>query len=252
MTPYQRPHHRPMTLPLALALALLALTSAAPAQSMLTPAPQNVVALSAQASVDITQDLLAINLQATREGTDAAVVQSQLRQALDNALAEARKAQRPGQVDVRTGAFSIYPRYANKPNGTPTINGWQGTAELVLEGRDMGAISSLAGRLTGMTVSQVQHGLSREAREQAEADVSAQAIRRFQARAEAYAKGFGFAGYSLREVTVSGDGVAQPRPMAMMRMRAAAAPMADESQPVAPGQTTVTVTVSGSVQMSPR
>ena len=46
----------------------------------------------------------------TREGQDAATVQSQLKQALDAALAEARKAARPGQVEVQTGNFSLYPR----------------------------------------------------------------------------------------------------------------------------------------------
>ena len=39
------------------------------------PAPlQNVVSLSASGAVEVTQDLLAITLNATRDGADAAVV----------------------------------------------------------------------------------------------------------------------------------------------------------------------------------
>ena len=112
------------TLPLALCLV----AGAAAAQSVLVPAPQNVVSLSAQASLDVPQDMLTISLGITRDGTEAAAVQSQLRQALDAALTEARKAVRPGQVDVRTGGFSLFPRYASKAGSAPTIAGWQGQA----------------------------------------------------------------------------------------------------------------------------
>ena len=235
------------TLPLALCLV----AGAAAAQSVLVPAPQNVVSLSAQASLDVPQDMLTISLGITRDGSEAAAVQSQLRQALDAALTEARKAVRPGQVDVRTGGFSLFPRYASKAGSAPTIAGWQGQAEIVLEGRDIGAISQLAGRLAGTTVQRVQPGLSREAREHAESEVATLAIGRFKARAETYAKQFGYAGYSLREVTVGGGDLSTPVPMLRMA-RASAAGMADESQPVAPGQATVTVTVNGSIQLSPR
>ncbi len=89
-------------------------------------------------------------------------MQSQLKQALDAALAEARKAARPGQVEVQTGNFSLYPRYAGQGQ---RINGWQGTAELVVEGRDMPAIGQLTGRITTMTIARVGYGLSRERRE---------------------------------------------------------------------------------------
>ena len=56
-----------------------------------------------------------------------AAVQSALKRALDAALAEARKAAKPGLVDVQTGNFSLFPRYG-KNN---LINGWQGNAELL-------------------------------------------------------------------------------------------------------------------------
>lgn len=228
---------------LPMAAALLA--GAASAQMM--PPPQNVLALSAQAAAEVPQDLLSIALSVTREGSDAGQVQSQLRQVLDAALAEARRAARPGQLDVRTGQFGVYPRYSSKGG----LSGWQGTAELVLEGRDMSAISQLAGRLPGMTVAHVGYGLSRESREKVEGEVAAQAIQRFKARAEDYARQFGFAGYSIREVNV-GQGDAVPVPQPMFRRALAQGAAADESVPVAAGKATVTVSVNGSVQMSAR
>jgi predicted secreted protein len=231
--------------------AFFALSLAAalpPLHAQVLPPPQNVLALSSQASAEVTQDLLSIVLSVTREGPDAATVQSQLRQVLDAALGEARRAARPGQLDVRTGQFGVYPRYSAKG----TLGGWQGTAELVLEGRDMAAISQLAGRLPGMTVARVGYGLSKEAREKAEGEIAAQAIQRFKARAEDYARQFGFGGYGIREVNVGqADAMPVQQPMFRRAMAAQAAP-ADESVPVEAGRTTVTVVVNGSVQMSAR
>ena len=218
--------------------ALIALSLAAlhPVHAQVLPPPQNVLALSAQASAEVTQDLLTIVVSVTREGADAATVQSQLRQVLDTALADARRAVRPGQLDLRTGQFGVYPRYSTR-----------GTL-----GRDMAAISQLAGRVPGMAVARVGYGLSKEAREKAEAEISAQAIQRFKARAEDYARQFGFGGWGIREVNVGqADAMPVQQPM-FRRAMAAQAPAADESVPVEAGRTTVTVVVNGSVQMSAR
>ena len=240
-------------------LATLLGPAAAPAQTLLPP-PQNVLLLAADASAEVVQDTLTITLQTTREGADATTVQSQLRQTLDAALTEARKAVRPGQLDLRTGAFSIYPRYAVKPVAGNSIIGWQGRAELLLEGRDIGAISQLAGRLgnlggagapAGLTVSRVAFSLSREARDAAEAEVATRAIAAFKARADAYARQFGFGAYSLREVSVGTGDISAPVTQ-MRSVRSMSAQAADESQPVEAGKATVTVTVSGSIQLSPR
>jgi predicted secreted protein len=237
-----------------LAFGLFASAAWAQPQMALYPPPQNLVTLEAEASTEVTQDRLIIVLAATRDGTDAALVQSQLRQVLDTALTEARKSVRPGQLEVRSGSFSVYPRYSAKPGGGNQITGWQGRGELVLEGRDTAAVSQLAGRLAGLTVQQVSFGLSREAREKAEAEVAAQAIAAFKLRAERYAQAFGFASYSLREVSVGGSSVGGGGPVPTMRVaaRAMSAGVADESQPVEAGKATVSVTVSGSIQLSPR
>ena len=228
--------------------------TAAPTLTVLQQPLQNVVSLSAEASREVQQDLLSITLSVVREGTEAAAVQTQLRQALDAALTEARKAARPNLLEVRTGAFTLMPRYAPKPGSSGnSINGWQGRAELVIEGSDIAAISQLAGRLTTLAVARAAFGLSKEAREKAEAEVAAQAISRFKARAESYAQQFGFGSYSLREVVVGGSEVGGSPVQPAFRARAMSASVgSDEVQPVEAGKATVSVTVSGSVQLSPR
>lgn len=227
-----------------LAAAMCAAASAARAEPV-EPA-RNVMSLSASASTEVTMDTLTIALATSRDGPDAGIVQAQLRQALDTALVEARRAARPGQLEVQTGNFSLNPRYSQRGG----ITGWQGRAELVLEGRDTQAVAQLAARLQTLSVARVAFSLSREAREKAEAEVTAQAIARFRERARQQAQLFGFSGYSIREVQVGTPEVPRFMPMPMLRAAPAAAPAADEAVPVEAGRATVTTSVSGSVQMT--
>jgi predicted secreted protein len=201
--------------------------------------------LSATASQEVTRDVLGITFTSSKEGSDANQVQNALKQALDAALAEARKIAKPGLVELQTGNFSLYPRYAPK---TGVINGWQGTAELIVEGKDTAAIAQLTGRIATMSIARVGYSLSREAREKVEGEVVAQAISRYKLRAADYARQFGFSGYQIGEVSVN---TADSGPMAapaMMRMKGAA--MADESLPVEAGKATVSVNVNGVVLMT--
>jgi predicted secreted protein len=224
------------------ALVLLSLSAAAVAQTV--PPPAHVVNLTSSASAEVTKDLLHITFTTTREGPDAQTVQAALKQALDAALAEARRVQKPGQIDVRTGNFSLYPRHAPKGGA---ITGWQGSAELVAEGRDMAGIAQLAGRIQTLSIARVAQSLSREAREKVEGEVSAQAIARFRAQAAEMARAFGYAGYTLREVTV---GTNEPPPhVPVMRMQAMAK-AEDAALPVEAGQGVVSATVSGSVTLN--
>ena len=206
--------------------------------------PQNVVQLSASGSVEVQQDLLSISMSVTREGPDAAQVQTQLKQLLDAALTEARKTTQSGQMDVRTGYFNLSPRYSREGK----ISNWVGSAELIIDGRDFARISATAGRITGLTVANVGFQLSREQRLRVEGEAQGLAIERFKAKAAEIARGFGFSGYTLREVSVSASDQGFVPRQAVMAMQAKAA-MADAPVPVEAGKSTVLVNVSGSVQL---
>lgn len=207
--------------------------------------PHERLSLSASASAEVVRDVLGVGFSTTREGVEAAVVQAALKQALDAALGEARKVAKAGQVEVQTGGFSLYPRRDPK---TGKINGWQGSVELLVEGRDAAAIAQLTGRINTLSIARVGYSLSREAREKAEADITAQAIGRYRAKAADYARQFGYGGYVVGEVSISGDEAA-PQPLMMKAMRMGAA-SADEALPTEAGKATVTVNVSGSVQLT--
>lgn len=208
------------------------------------PTPRDVVQFSATAIAEARQDLLSVTLRVTREGSDPALVQEQLKSALDAALSDARAAAQPGAMEARSGNFSLAPRQGR--DGRITV--WQGSTELVLSGQDFERITTTAGRIQGMTVASVVFGLSREQRERLESQARLQAIERFRLRAGEIAKAFGFSAYTLREVNIDSQeqgAIIRPRLMAMeARSSGAEAPL-----PVEAGMATVQVTVNGSVQL---
>jgi predicted secreted protein len=239
-------HARKLVLAICAAAAGMSQLSAASAQQV-SPERRNLVSLNHTATLEVVQDLMIVNLQVLKEGNSAGDVQTALKQVLDTALNEARKTAQAGQMDVHTGAFSIHPRYGNLGK----ISGWQGQAQLVLEGQDMARIAQAVGRISGMTVAALDYGLSRALREKNEAALTAQAISGFRARATEVAKAFGFGGFSLAEISVqSGDPGFQPR-MAPMMMRAAAADVAAAPLPVEPGKGLLSVTIAGQVVLTP-
>jgi predicted secreted protein len=98
-----------------------------------------------------------------------------------------------------------------------------------------------------MTIAGVAQRLSREASQRVDADLAAEAVAAFRAKAQSYARMFGYDSYVVREVTMM-TGDPQQGPMPRMRMQAAATG-GSEALSIEPGRALVTATVSGTVQM---
>jgi predicted secreted protein len=208
----------------------------------------NVVSFSASGFLEVAQDWLTLRMSTTREGSDAASVQTQLKSAMDAALITARAAAAAEQkLQVRSGAFGVYPRY----DKTGKISGWRGHAELIMEGRDFTRIARTAGQVQTLTVAGMDFSLSREAQQKLESDAQALAIERFQRRATEIAQGFGFTDFRLREINISSADQGEGRMLVRSAMAMDAQPPSGRSEPLAvePGHSKVNVTVSGTVQL---
>ena len=228
---------------LAASLPMLA-AAQAPIVQTVQKDPEGVVSLNSSATVQVPNDWITVQFSTSKEGIDANAVQAALKEALGTALAQARQVAKPdGHVEVQGGGFSLQPRFNNKG----VVNGWTGTTSLTVQGRDMGTIAELAGRVQSLTVASLDYSVSREAREKVEGDAAAQAIARFRAKAGDYAKAFGYASFVVREANVNFDsGQPPPRPF---RAKIAMASNASEALPVEAGSGTVTANVNGSVQL---
>ena len=227
-----------------MALALSGLSLGLHAQTT-TAEPQQVVSLSASAWQQARQDWLRVVLRTTLEGAEPMGVQRPLKKAVDEALGQLRPQTQPNQLEVRSGQFGINPRYNDKGR----VVGWQGQADLVIEGRDFARIGQVAGEVPRMVVESAQFSLSREGRQQLEAEVQSQAVQGFRQKAQQLAKDFGFAGYTLRQVSVG----TVDRPTPVMPMVATArmvlADGAPSPIPLEGGKDEVHITVSGSIQL---
>ncbi len=232
-----------LALAFATPLALTLVPTAARAQEIMQAQPAGVLSLNAQASVEVPQDVVNITLFYEQEAGDPSALTSALNERADAAL---RQAKGVSGVTARTGSFSIYP----STDRDGRISAWRGRTEVVLESHDFAAASKLAGQMaSNMQVGNVQFSLSPTAQRAAEQKLTGEAIASFRQQAGSAAQAFGYSGYSIREVNVGQTGV-MPRPVMMMAARS----MSADSKVAAPvplegGTSTVTVTVSGSVQM---
>jgi predicted secreted protein len=204
-------------------------------------APHQVLHLSASAHTEVAQDWQVMTLAVQKEGLQAPAVQKQLNAVLSAALAVATPLAKPGALEVSTGEMNVSPRYGREGK----TNGWMGSAQLVLQGRDAVQIATLAARLQDLSVARIDWQLSPEQKTAAESRIQAEAVARFQSKAQALTQQFGFAAYTLREVRVSAqeadEGNVMPR-MAMAQMAAAPEPM-----PTLAGKSRVVVNISGSI-----
>ena len=232
------------TLAAVVLLAGAAMAQSAFAQSVVQAQPSGVLSLAAQATADVPQDVVDITLFYEQEAQDPASLTTVLNQRAEAAL---RQAKGVDNVTAHSGSFTVYP----STDRDGRISAWRGRTEVVLESKDFTAASKLAGKMSeSMQVGSVTFSLSPEAQRAAEQKLSAQAIASFKQQAQSSAQAFGYSGYAIREVNIGHNG-SSPRPVMMMAARSMSAD-AKMSAPMAleAGTSTVTVNVSGSVQMN--
>lgn len=201
------------------------------------------MSLSATVSTELQQDQIQLVFSARSESNSAAQANEQI----INALQGARQALgQPLGVDISSGTIQTFPVYGQK--GEPTT--WRGRADLVLSSRDILAASQAADRLTGeLALSRVDFSLSDQARRQEQSRLIDRVAESFRHKADVTARAFGYVRYDIvsLEVVESGEMI-NARPLMMSRMATAdtTAPPALDLQP---GKESVSVTVSGWVQL---
>lgn len=210
------------------------------------PQPSGVLQLQAQASAEVVPDRSVASLAAVAQGDDLAALNAEVAQALDAAL---RSAQAVRGVQASTGEVSTQPRY-RETGGATRQDGWTVSAVLTLRAADPKQLGALLGELGRTLQLRSVRGEMSAAQRQRELDgLGARAIAAFRARAQAAARDFGYAGYTLREVQLGDLQGAEPQPRPMMLQQGLAARAAQPGLAVEPGRRELSVSVSGSVQL---
>ena len=203
-----------------------------------------VVDLNAEASRLAPNDLA--RAQAFIEfddGTPSALAKK-VNTVIQSALATARPY---SSVKVRSGNTSTYPVYGK--NGR-TIERWRMRSELLLESKDQSALSELLGKLQAqMAVGQLTLEPSEETARTTENAAIADGIAAFNARAKIVAESLGSSWRILHMNVNHTSGMPPPRPMMRGKMAMAEA-VAD--MPMEAGESRVTVSISGQIEIERR
>jgi predicted secreted protein len=152
-------------------------------------------------------------------------------------------AKRHDKIRTQSGNTQTWPVYDK--NGRQ-IEGWRMRSELRLESRDVAAISELLGKLqTTMAVSQISMEPAPETRRKARDEATVDAIRAFEERARLVAATLGKS-YRIRHLGIGESGFqAQP----MLRMRAVAMAAEAVPAPLEAGESNISVSVSGTIEL---
>lgn len=225
----------------ALALVGLALLPLASGAEPITKAQVTIVDLSAEANRNAPNDLARATAYFEAQDANAAELAKRVNRSIAAGLETARAY---ASVKAKSGNTSTWPVYGKNAR---TIEAWRMRSEIQFETRDMAALSELLGKLQAtLTIGQITLLPAPETRKRAEDDATLDAIAAFQARAALIAKAVGKS-YRVRQMSINTGGSRPVYPMARaapMAMAADAAPM-----PVEAGDSTVTVTVTGQIEL---
>lgn len=207
-----------------------------------SPSERPVAELSATVSSEVRQDQVQVVLAAEMQDDSATNVNRRLSEVVEQAR---KRLGSPQSVRITTGALQTYPRYDQDGR----IVGWQGRAELILRSGDVLTVASSADNVTDLlAVSGVSFSLSDIARRAEQSRLMDSVAQAFREKATTTARVFGFSGFQIKSLTVSdsGESIAH-RTMMMSAMASDTAEKA--SLTLLPGVQTVSVTVTGLVEL---
>ena len=197
------------------------------------------IELSSEASRPAVNDLVRATVSADATGTSPGELSRQVNAQIADAL---KTAKAYSGIKAQTGGTSTYPIYAKGGK----IEAWRMHSEISLESGDSAAIAELLGKLqNSLGVTSLALQPSPGTRQRAENDAILDAITAFKARAKLIADSFGKP-YRIKQLAVnSGTRNVQPT------YRGAAKSMLSESapMPVEAGESLVSVTVSGQIEL---
>lgn len=204
------------------------------------------VDLEASISQQFPNDQMRVQLVKESRGKSIETLNTQVIEAINQALEKAR-------------ATPSIKAYANGINTTPEWdrdghrNGWQVRGSLVLEGTDTASVARLAGQLAStLQVDGIHYQLSTARRQAEENNLIRQAVDAFRARASATAAAFGYKSYEIKQIRLdtshrSDSGSGGIYPLSGARSVAAESSMPD--MPGEGGDTTITLTAHGTIEL---
>ncbi len=193
-----------------------------------------LIELSAEASRTAANDIARASVFMEAADANPGELAHRVNAVIAKALSIARN--HPG-IKVQTGSTWTVPDYGKNNRA---IESWRMRSELLLESRDIAALSDLLGKLQALLgVGQISLQPAPETRKKAEDEALLNAVAAFRERAQRIADALGRS-YRIKSMNIGGGN----RPV-YAAMRGAAAAM-----PIEAGDSSVSVSVSGQIELS--
>ena len=195
--------------------------------------------LSVSATAQLENDTMVATVFAQEEGSQAASLSAVVNQRIRNALELVKK---HPQIKHQTNAYSSNPIYNNNK-----ISGWRVSQSLRLESSDMALMSEVLGKLqSDLALQSMQFTVSPASKNKQDEKLIDEALEAFSTRAQQVVKKLERRNYKIVDINISTSGAIGVRPQYQMR---AMAMDAESSPAVSAGEQTVTVTVSGNIEL---
>lgn len=230
---------------IALSTAVIASTLAT--MSFAAPAEQlnfNVINLSAEANREISNDEMHATLYIEKSNKQPAQLATDINQLMNAAITAAKKYP---AVKIETGSQSTYPIY---DNDNRKLKEWRGRAQVRIESTDFKAASQLIAELQqNFQTESINFTVSDAKRKKVENELLIEASKNFQQRAQNLAQAWNKSGYQLINLNINSNTYSnQPVPR-MAMMKAASNDMAVPEQSVEAGESQLSISANGSIQL---
>jgi uncharacterized protein YggE len=226
-------------------VALAQSTPAAPMQ-VHAMATQPALNLSAHGEVKVAPDMATITFGVTTEAPTAQAAMADNARRMTEVFAALRRAGIQ-ERDIQTSGLNLSAQYDYVQNEPPRLRGYQASNRVTVAILDLERVGTVADAVVAAGVNQIDGiGFGLRDPKAAEDQARVLAVRALQDKARLYAQALGVELGSIRSLNEGGGYSPQP-PMPVFAM--ARAEMADASTPVAAGQLTVRIDITGTYDL---
>ena len=207
------------------------------------PTGYDQLSFQTQVKEDIANDEVRASLYKKAQAADSKTLATTLNTSINKALAIAK---RYPTVTVSTGQQSTYPRYDKNDK----IIGWTGQANIDIKSTDFTATSQLIADLQEtLVMNNLTFGVSEIKKDALEQKLMTEASRAFQQQAKRLTRAWDARGYRVVTVNLNTGNENYPRPM-YSTMRSASVESSVPSQNFESGNSTVSVTANGTIELT--
>ncbi len=226
-----------------IATGALAMMTAMISTAHAEPTGYDQLSFQTEVKEEIANDEVRASLYKKAQAADAKTLATTLNTSVNKAIAIAK---RYPTVTVSTGQQSTYPRYDKNDK----IIGWTGQANIDLKSTDFAATSQLIADLQEtLVMNNLTFGVSEIKKDALEQKLMTDASRAFQQQAKNLTRAWDARSYRVVTVNLNTGNNNYPRPM-YSSMRTADAESSVPSQNFESGNSTISVTANGTIELT--